>query len=44
MKEDREENVPIDEIIKLKAPMDKTTGQSLENKSLEENLCILGVP
>ena len=24
--------------------MDKTIGQSLENKSLEENLCILGVP
>ena len=37
MKEDRKENVPIDEIIKLKVPIDETIGQSLGNESLEEN-------
>ena len=36
--------MPIDEIIKLKVPIDETIGQSLGNESLEENLCILGVP
>ena len=28
----------------LKVPIDETIGQSLGNESLEENLCILGVP
>ena len=30
--------------ISLKVPIDETIGQSLGNESLEENLCILGVP
>ena len=28
----------------LKVPIDETIGRSLENESLEEDLCILGVP
>ena len=28
----------------MKTPVDETIGQSLGNESLEENLCILGVP
>ena len=28
----------------LKVPLDQTIGSSLGNESLEENLCILGVP
>ena len=28
----------------LKVPIDETIGRSLGNVSLEENLCILGVP
>ena len=28
----------------LKVPIDLTIGRSLENVSLDENLCILGVP
>ena len=30
--------------IIIKVPIDETIGQSLGNESLEENLCILGVP
>ena len=34
----------LQNLIKQLKQVDETNGQSLENKSLEEKLCILGVP
>ena len=41
MKEDHKGNV---QCFILKVPIDETIGRGLGKKSLEENLCILGVP
>ena len=41
MKEDRKKKRAR---LQLKVPTDETIGRNLGNESLEENLCMLGVP